>query len=186
MSNLDSAARRGIDVVELLDRIRGRAENVDAFTAAYRRYYWPIEGLSGVRLAPFQLLAAEVSTYRERPYADHLQLADRLVEADPELIATTRRIVVDAGDAESVQAGISWWEELTAAGGESMVVKPASNLTRGARVGAAWAEGAVPGVSADHLRARMHRRRTSNGSAAASCGTNDHSRCAGTRSGWRR
>ncbi|MET9310367.1 hypothetical protein ABZX12_00930 [Kribbella sp. NPDC003505] len=28
-------------------------------TAAYRRYCWPTDGLDGVRLAPFQLLASE-------------------------------------------------------------------------------------------------------------------------------
>ncbi len=29
--------------------------------------------------------------------------------------------------------GVRWWEELTGAGGEGMVVKPAANLARGAR-----------------------------------------------------
>ena len=49
----------------------------------------------------------------------------------PDLIATTRRVEVETGDPASVAAATRWWEDLTAAGGEGMVVKPAANLTRG-------------------------------------------------------
>ena len=51
--------------------------------------------------------------------------------AGPELIATTRRVEADTADPASVAAATRWWEDLTAAGGEGMVVKPAANLTRG-------------------------------------------------------
>ena len=51
--------------------------------------------------------------------------------ADPEHLAVTRRISVATTDPDSVAAGSAWWSELTADGGEGMVVKPAGNLTRG-------------------------------------------------------
>ena len=54
---LERAIERGADVQALIDRVRTRTANADAFTAAYRRYCWPTDGLDGVRLAPFQLLA---------------------------------------------------------------------------------------------------------------------------------
>jgi len=38
---LESARAAGIDVEQLLGRIRSRAANAEAFTAAYRRYCWP-------------------------------------------------------------------------------------------------------------------------------------------------
>jgi hypothetical protein len=60
-------------------------------------------------------------------------MADRLVQSDPELFTPTRRLVVDTADEASVAAGIDWWEELTAAGGEGMVVKPMPNLIRGTK-----------------------------------------------------
>ena len=41
--------------------------------------------------------------------------------------------MVDLADAASRRAGTGWWEELTAAGAEGMVVKPLANLTRGRR-----------------------------------------------------
>ena len=40
--------------------------NAEAFTAAYRRYCWPTDGLEGVRLAPFQLLATDGATYHDQ------------------------------------------------------------------------------------------------------------------------
>jgi PNKP (polynucleotide 5'-kinase/3'-phosphatase) family adenylyltransferase-like protein len=85
---------------------------------------------TGVRLAPFQVLAAEGKTFHERPHGFHLALADRLVGAAPELIAPTRRLFVDTTDPADVANATQWWEELTAGGGEGMVVKPAGNLTR--------------------------------------------------------
>ena len=81
-----------------------------------------------MRVAPFQLLATEGAAYHGRPHLWHLALADRLAAADPELISVTRRICADTSDPAPA---IRWWEELTAAGGEGMVVKPAANLTRG-------------------------------------------------------
>lgn len=128
---LDQAATAGLGVGDLLERTRAREANAAAFTDAYRHYCWPTDGLAGVRIAPFQLLVSEGRAHHDRPHAWHLDLADRLVAADPERIAQTRRIAVDTTDPDSVAAATGWWSELTAAGGEGMVVKPTGNLTRG-------------------------------------------------------
>jgi len=117
-------------VAALLGRTQARSANAAAFTAAYLRYCWPTAELAGVRVAPFQLLASEGAVYHERPHLWHLDVADRLAAAAPDLIATTRRIAVDVADPASVAAATQWWQELTDAGGEGMVVKPAANLTR--------------------------------------------------------
>jgi len=127
---LAAASSRGIDVSTLLGRTRLRESTVDAYRDAYRRYCWPTDGLSGVRLAPFQLLASEGASYHDRPHAWHLSLLDKL--SGP-LFTRTRTLAVDTMDEESVARGVRWWEELTGAGGEGMVVKPAANLVRGAR-----------------------------------------------------
>ena len=128
-SALEQAVARGLPGLgDLLDRTRSRRANADAFTAAYLRYCWATDGLAGVRVAPFQLLATDGAVYHDRPHLWHLALADRLAAADPELISVTRRICADTSDPAPATR---WWEELTAAGGEGMVVKPAANLTRG-------------------------------------------------------
>jgi protein phosphatase len=130
---LDQAAAAGLDVAALADRTRTRTANAEAFTAAYRRYCWPTDGLDGVSFAPFQLLATEATSYAGRPHAWHLAIADRLAESDPGLIVRTRSLLADTTDPVSVAAATAWWEQMTAAGGEGVVVKPAANLVRGRR-----------------------------------------------------
>lgn len=128
---LEQVAGRGLDVDEDLARTRTRRGHADRFAEAYRHYCWPTEGLDGLRLAPFQLLASAGRTYQDHDHLWHLGLADRLVAAAPGLVTETRRAVVELNSPESVAAATTWWEELTAAGGEGMVVKPSANLTRG-------------------------------------------------------
>jgi protein phosphatase len=130
---LEQAAAAGLDVADLYARTRARAANAAAFTAAYRRYCWPTDGLAGVQIAPFQVLASEGTGYHERPHAWHLEVADLLVAAYPGFVAPTRRVFADTTDPDSLAAATDWWSDLTAAGGEGMVVKPAANLTRGRR-----------------------------------------------------
>ncbi len=127
---LTTAADRGLDVAELLRRTASRADNADAFTRAYRRYCWPVDGLTGVQLAPFQLLATEGSTWQHRDHLFHLRLVDRLVEADRQTFRATGRLVVELASDASRAAGTQWWQQLTDAGGEGMVVKPLANLVR--------------------------------------------------------
>ncbi|MFF7851121.1 polynucleotide kinase-phosphatase [Streptomyces sp. NPDC007910] len=132
---LRKASARGVEGLDgLLDRQRERAVDAEAFTAAYRRYCWPTEGLEGVRFAPFQLLAARGRSLAAVPHDEQLAWLDRLVEHDPTgLLQATRRLVVDTGDEASVRAGTDWWLELTGAGGEGMVVKPLAALVRDAK-----------------------------------------------------
>ncbi|WP_369375690.1 polynucleotide kinase-phosphatase [Streptomyces sp. cg36] len=131
---LEAASARGVDVDGLLGRQRERAEDAAAFTEAYRRYCWSTEGLEGVRFAPFQILAAQGRSLAAVPHDEQLAWLDRLVEHDPTgLLQMTRRLVVDTGDDSSVRAGIDWWLELTASGGEGMVVKPLHALARDGR-----------------------------------------------------
>lgn len=128
---LSAAAARGVDVGALAGRQRERAADATAFTEAYRRYCWSTEGLDGVRLAPFQILAVQGRSLAAVPHDEQLAWLDRLVEHDPTgLLQVTRRLVVDTGDEASVRSGIDWWLEMTGRGGEGMVVKPLAALVR--------------------------------------------------------
>lgn len=128
---LAAAAARGIDVGALAGRQRERAEDAAAFTEAYRRYCWDTDGLDGVRLAPFQILAVQGRSLASVPHDEQLAWLDRLVEHDPTgLLQVTRRLVVDTADEASVRAGTDWWLEMTGRGGEGMVVKPLGALVR--------------------------------------------------------
>ncbi|MEU5656523.1 polynucleotide kinase-phosphatase [Streptomyces sp. NPDC047737] len=131
---LSAAAARGVDVRDLAGRQAERAEDAAAFTDAYRRYCWSTEGLDGVRLAPFQILAVQGRSLASVPHDEQLAWLDRLVEHDPTgLLQVTRRLVVDTGDEDSVRSGVDWWLEMTGRGGEGMVVKPLGALVRDAK-----------------------------------------------------
>ncbi|MER6750840.1 polynucleotide kinase-phosphatase [Streptomyces fungicidicus] len=131
LAALEGAAARGVDVTDLLGRQRERACDASAFTDAYRRYCWTTDGLDGVRLAPFQILAVRGRSLAALPHDRQLALIDRMVEHDTTgLLHTTRRLYVDTADPESVRAGVDWWLEMTGRGGEGMVVKPVDALVR--------------------------------------------------------
>ncbi|WP_405180092.1 polynucleotide kinase-phosphatase [Nocardia sp. NBC_01377] len=145
---LAAATARGMDVADLAARTDERAADAHAFTTAYGRYCWPVDGLAGLRLAPFQILAAGGpagggEVYARRDHRWHLTRIDRLVEADPELFAGTGRVFVDLSSPDSEAAAVDWWTTLTDAGGEGMVVKPFDSMVDGAP--GREAEGAHPG-----------------------------------------
>lgn len=133
---LAAAAARGLEVGELAERTTARRADAEDFTTAYGRYCWPVDGLDGVRLAPFQVLAAHGVNYAVRDHNWHLERIDRLIAADPELFTPTRRMIVnltatDGADASTEAAATAWWTEMTAAGGEGMVVKPLDSFVHG-------------------------------------------------------
>ena len=129
---LESAVSRAGDdqAVMLLQRTRERAEAVDRFTDAYRQYCWPVESLDDYRLAPFHLLASENAVHTDQPHEWHMRTLAELATADELLMATDHRLVALA-DAASCAEAVAWWEEMTAAGGEGMVVKPSDWIVRG-------------------------------------------------------
>jgi hypothetical protein len=141
---LDASAARGLsDVDGLRARLADRRDNAEAFRRVYRRYCWPVEGLAGLRIAPFAVLASAGHNHSTRDHGWHLALADRLVAADPDLIAPTRRLVADVSNVDEVT---SWWVSLTAEGGEGMVVKPLSGVVP--RIAPGAKAGVGPGVAA--------------------------------------
>jgi protein phosphatase len=125
-STLAQAAARGIDVGDLPGLAAERGVMAREFVDAYRRYCWPVGSVDDLQLAPFQILAGEGSVHALRDHRWHLELAGRLCDAAPGTLRRTRSITVSPGDAASERAGTGWWQELTASGGEGMVVKPAT------------------------------------------------------------
>jgi protein phosphatase len=131
VATLETAQARGVEVGPLLERQRHRIEHIDRYVDAYRRYVWPVNGVADLRLAPFHILAAESGVFSDHDHAWHLERCDRLVAADPGWLQRTERLTVDVTNPEHEATGIAWWEQLTAGGGEGMVVKPMSFVASG-------------------------------------------------------
>jgi len=89
-----------------------------------RPYCWTVHSLSDLKLAPFHLLASESAVHADKDHVWHMGMLARICEADQELLLRTPYRVVDLRDEDSERQAVAWWEELTGAGGEGMVVKP--------------------------------------------------------------
>ena len=124
------AAARGIELNALAERTHGRASHVEQYVDAYRRYCWEVDGAEGVEMAPFQLLAAEGEVLARRSHSWHLEQIDAWISANPDGFRRTDRRSVDLSSEASVAQATDWWLSMTEAGGEGMVVKPASSIVR--------------------------------------------------------
>jgi polynucleotide kinase-phosphatase len=122
-SALELASARGLEVAGLAERTERRLDHARAFRDAYTAYCRPTEGLDGVTLAPFQVMAVEgrvPAVTEAHPW--HLEQVSLM---EGEVITRTRHVSVDLSSAAQRAEATAWWEELTAGGGEGMVVKPA-------------------------------------------------------------
>jgi protein phosphatase len=121
---LKLTAQRQDDIAPLLQWYEQRAAMAGQYVDAYRRYCWPVNSLLDLKLAPFHLLASEGALHTDKDHLWHMQTLARICAADSRLLLATPYKVAKVDDESSVAAAVKWWEELTAAGGEGMVVKP--------------------------------------------------------------
>ena len=89
-----------------------------------------MNAVDDLKLAPFHLLATEGKVHVDQSNDWHMQTLAKL--AGGILVATPSQIV-EVTNAESEASAIRWWEELTARGGEGMVVKPLDFVAKGKR-----------------------------------------------------
>jgi polynucleotide kinase-phosphatase len=125
------AAGDNPEVAELLERYRQRKESADLYMETYRRYCWTVNSLADLKLAAFHILASEGSVHSAKDHVWHMETLAGICRADPELLLETPFQTLDLTQPAEQQKGIAWWEELTAAGGEGMVVKPLEFVSKG-------------------------------------------------------
>ena len=100
------------------------------YAAAYRRYCWPVNSVEDLKVEPFHLLATEGAVHADKSNEWHMQTLARLAGG---IVLATPFQVIDVTLPESEAAATRWWEELTARGGEGMVVKPLDFIARNKR-----------------------------------------------------
>jgi protein phosphatase len=130
---LDRAATHVEGTSALLDHYSRRAARAKDYVEAYRRYCWPVQSLTDMKLASFHLLASAAGVHADRDHVWHMETLARISQNEGELFLATPFRVVDVTDAGSQEAASGWWEDLTARGGEGMVVKPFDFIARGRR-----------------------------------------------------
>lgn len=130
---LEAARARGVLVDELAEAASSQMDDAVRYRAAYNRYVAPFAGIDDLRIAPFHLLASEGAAHSDKDHLWHMAAAHRLAACDPLLLLATNYRQIDLDDPEQVAGAVAWWEEMTEAGGEGMVVKPLDFVARGRR-----------------------------------------------------
>ena len=120
---LEQAAKHGKDTGELLQRFHRKAEMANSYDDAVGRYNWSVDSVDDLKLAPFHLLATEGEVHDDKDHGWHMAQLAELCQGD-ELLTVTDCRVADLDDEAGCSEVVAWWEELTKAGGEGMVVKP--------------------------------------------------------------
>ncbi len=124
IASLQQTTERGLDVGSLLEQYQQRHQLAGQYVAAYRRYCWNVDSINDLKLAPFHILATEGKVHSDKNHQWHMQQIAQICDCDRNLLLATEYRLVDLNDAASQSEGIQWWQELTAKGGEGMVVKP--------------------------------------------------------------
>lgn len=103
-----------------------KLHSAERYQAAYRRYCWTVRTIDDYKLAPFHLLASEGAVHADKDHVWHMETLGRICDQDPAILRRTPYKVVQLNDEAACAEAIEWWESLTRAGGEGMVVKPLS------------------------------------------------------------
>ena len=131
VATLERAVRLNPEASGLLEKYGERLDLARRYVEAYGRYCWTVRSLDDLRLAPFHLLASEGSVHVDKDHVWHMETLARVCDADPGLLMATPFRKVDLSQAASQEEATRWWEEMTEAGGEGMVVKPLDFVQRG-------------------------------------------------------
>lgn len=133
VASLEHLAPKNGDALVLLEHSKRRLNASNLYVDAYRHYCWPVQSVSDLKLAPFHLLATEGQVHVQKDHVWHMERLGELCKASDGLLLATPYKQVDVTDTATVEEATRWWEELTAHGGEGMVVKPMEFIARGRR-----------------------------------------------------
>ena len=128
---LAAAQARGVDIGDIGQAFAARHDAATRYDAAWRRYAWPVNALEDLKLAPFHLLATEGAVHDDKSHAWHMRSLADICAHDPGVLLATPWHEVRLDDPAAVEAATAWWITMTDAGGEGMVMKPATFITRG-------------------------------------------------------
>jgi len=120
----EAQSSRSVDLHSVLGKYQARADALELYTEAYRRYCWDVRSIDDLKIAPFHILATEGKVWSSENHVTHMETIRKYMTGIDPIFMATDYITVELLDENSVLDGVKWWEELTSRGGEGMVVKP--------------------------------------------------------------
>lgn len=124
LSDKNAQSNKNANLELVLERHIQRKQALKLYTDAYRRYCWDIQNIDDYKIAPFHILATQNNVYNDQNHIWHMDMIKKYIAGIDEIFMATNHILVDLLDEESVKSAVKWWEDLTNAGNEGMVVKP--------------------------------------------------------------
>ena len=110
-----------INMSEWLQDYQHLLNNAQQFSTVYQNYCWEVQDTSAIQIAPFHILAHSSETYFHKPHTWHMEMNRFFAKNSTIFIETDYKIIHDEASEQEV---IAWWEEMTAAGHEGIVIKP--------------------------------------------------------------
>jgi protein phosphatase len=130
VESLKQAETLNPDLKDLLNHYSEGLEMAQKFGNAYRRYCWEITDWVDYKVAPFHILATENQVHTDKNHEWHMETLAEVCHSGSKTLLATPYKVVNLNDPESCKEATEWWLQLTADGGEGMVVKPHGYITK--------------------------------------------------------
>ncbi|SDH50981.1 hypothetical protein [Desulfosporosinus hippei] len=127
LEKLELAKVNGWEVNSWIEEYKGKLENAQVFREVFQKYCWDTQGVEGVKIAPFHVLAHQGRTYFDQSHLWHMEQNRELAKLSDLLIETEFKVVTNERTEEEA---ILWWEEMTENGHEGFVVKPETFIAR--------------------------------------------------------
>ncbi|HWO95039.1 MAG TPA: polynucleotide kinase-phosphatase [Bacillus sp. (in: firmicutes)] len=124
---LETALDHGREVEPWLSELNTKLENVNVFREMFQKYCWNTEGITGIQIAPFHLLAHSGETFFHKSHLWHMKKNQEFSSLSDLFIETEFMVVSNEA---SMKQAISWWESMTEEGHEGFVVKPEYFISR--------------------------------------------------------
>ncbi len=115
---------QNIDPNELLTYYQDKLHDMQNYIKAYREYCWTVKSVDDYRIAPFHILACEGRVFSQEKHVWHMENIKKYVTGIDSVFVATPYLCVDTDEEASIKNGVEWWLDITASGGEGMVVKP--------------------------------------------------------------
>ena len=130
LEKLQQAQHNGWEVNSWLEEFKTKIDSAEVFRDVFQKYCWDTEGIEGIKIAPFHVLAQSDRTYFDQSHLWHMEQNRELAKLSSLFIETEFKIIMDE---KSEAEAILWWQEMTENGHEGFVVKPETFISKNAK-----------------------------------------------------
>ncbi len=130
LDKLQRAQENGWEVTSWLEEYQNKLVSAEVFRDVFQKYCWDTNGLEGIKIAPFHVLAHSEESFFDRSHRWHMEQNKGFAQMSSLFMETEFKIVTDEMSGEEA---IRWWLEITEHGQEGFVVKPETFVARNAK-----------------------------------------------------